>query len=169
MRGKLWSAERLALLTALWTAGATAQSIAEQLGGISRCAVLGKIFRLRLGAGDVAPARRRRNCNDAALSGTPAAAPRGKSLLELTSDSCRWPHGRPGSPRFYFCGAPGADLENGRPYCARHMRRAFRAIKSPTTIPDETTGGESRPVAAPAPKPRYQWRAGVRRPAARWS
>jgi GcrA cell cycle regulator len=166
MRGKTWSGERLVLLRALWTAGATAQSIADELGGVSRCAVLGKIFRLRLGGGVVAPERRRSRRKDTVPLERPVPR-RGKSLLELTNETCRWPHGRRG--HFFFCGELGADLENGRPYCARHARRAFRAIKSPTTVPDEAAGGESRPVAAPAPVPqRYQWRAGVRRPAARW-
>ena len=50
---------------------------------------------------------------------------RGKRLFELTNDSCRWPHGQPGTKAFHFCGAPGADLEGGRPYCERHARRAY--------------------------------------------
>jgi hypothetical protein len=50
-----------------------------------------------------------------------------KSLLELTNITCRWPHGRPGTDRFFFCGAPEADLERGIPYCARHMQRAYPA------------------------------------------
>jgi GcrA cell cycle regulator len=169
MRGKTWSGERLARLRALWTAGATAQSIADELGGVSRCAVLGKVFRLRLGAGEALPARRRSRREDAVPLEKPAPVPRrGKSLLELTNETCRWPHGRRG--HFFFCGEPGADLENGMPYCARHARRAFRAIRSPTTVPDERAGGESQPVAAsePVPQRRYQWRAGVRRAAARW-
>ena len=175
MHGNRWSGERLATLRALWMAGATAQSIAEQLGGISRCAVLGKIFRLRLGAGEVAPARRRRRRKAAArlrLSAPKSAPRRGKSLFELTNDTCRWPHGRPGSARFYFCGALGADLESGMPYCAPHTRRAFRSFKSPSTVPDETVDGQSEPLAAPppasAPKRRYVWRAAVRHPAPRW-
>ncbi len=52
---------------------------------------------------------------------------RGCSLFELTNASCRWPHGRPGTPAFHFCGIPEADLEHGIPYCAAHMRRAFGA------------------------------------------
>jgi len=56
MRGDPWSDQRLALLQALWAAGATAQSIADRLGGVSRSAVLGKIFRLRRGAANAPPA-----------------------------------------------------------------------------------------------------------------
>lgn len=50
---------------------------------------------------------------------------RGKSLLELTNDTCRWPHGEPGTRGFFFCGEPGADLEGGKPYCVHHARRAY--------------------------------------------
>ena len=55
MRGDLWNDERIELLKRLWAEGATADLIAAQLGGISRSAVLGKIFRLRLGAAAAAP------------------------------------------------------------------------------------------------------------------
>lgn len=45
-----------------------------------------------------------------------------KSLVELTSDTCRWPVGDPGTDDFFFCGAKPLD---GCPYCAAHSRRAF--------------------------------------------
>jgi GcrA cell cycle regulator len=164
MRGDQWNEERVKLLQKLWAGGATAHSIADRLGGISRSAVLGKIFRLRLGAagaapvsaapGDAAPrdslaSGRPGKLGAAGVTAVPAvllptparrrgskrknlsqdsratARTRGKSLLELTNDCCRWPHGRPGTRSFFFCGAPGADLEHGVPYCARHARRAY--------------------------------------------
>src|SRR5580692_7524729 len=46
MRG-IWTRERIALLKRLWTDGATATAIATQLR-MSKSAVLGKVFRLRL-------------------------------------------------------------------------------------------------------------------------
>jgi GcrA cell cycle regulator len=54
----------------------------------------------------------------------------GKTLLELTNDCCRWPYRRPGTRKFFFCGADGADLEGGIPYCARHMQRAYPGMQS---------------------------------------
>jgi GcrA cell cycle regulator len=139
MRGESWPVEQIELLKRLWAAGATAVAIGERLGGKSRSAVLGKIFRLRL---DAAPARGRKTI--AAPAGQHSAAPsrrrrrhikrppiapkpltQRKSLLELTNATCRWPHGRPGAPNFFFCGLPEADLEQGIPYCAKHMRRAY--------------------------------------------
>jgi GcrA cell cycle regulator len=43
----------------------------------------------------------------------------------LTNNTCRFPIGKPGSAGFHFCGEAGADLENGRPYCERHAKRAY--------------------------------------------
>jgi len=203
MRADPWTDERIEKLKRLWADGATANSIADRLGGVSRSAVLGKIFRLRLGAAVAAsspseqsktaadvsapaasgatpaaaaqpesPARRRGGGKRgvSAQSPTPAARTRGKSLLELSNHSCRWPHGRPGTPAFFFCGAPGADLERGIPYCARHARRAYRAYESvaESTKPAAVSDGELRPISALAAARRYMWRPIVRHPAPRW-
>ena len=44
-----WSQESVALLRRRWAEGASASSIAQELGaGVSRCAVLGKVHRLKL-------------------------------------------------------------------------------------------------------------------------
>ena len=144
MRGESWSRERVEMLRKLWSEGETAAVIADRLGVMSRSAVLGKIFRLRLPPADagatnqksavsgepgeliVTPARRRRSAAHIRHAKPLAAkATQHKTLLELTNTTCRWPHGRPGTERFFFCGAPEADLERGIPYCVRHMRRAY--------------------------------------------
>jgi GcrA cell cycle regulator len=191
MPAEPWTDERIEMLHALWANGETAQSIADRLA-VSRSAVMGKIFRLRLDGGAAAaksaiaqdvtaptasiavrtPVRRRRSKRPpAAPKPIGAALRRGKSLLELTTTCCRWPHGEPGTPRFFFCGAPGADLERGMPYCARHARRAYLVCNAPgkaanpTPLPIE----ESPPLSPQAATPRrYVWRASVRHPAPRW-
>src|SRR6202163_1825602 len=44
-----WSAASIALLRRRWAEGASARAIAQELGGgVSRCAVLGKVHRLKL-------------------------------------------------------------------------------------------------------------------------
>ncbi|MEA3032573.1 MAG: GcrA cell cycle regulator, partial [Sphingomonadales bacterium] len=43
-----WTDERIERLTTLWTQGMTASQIAEELGGVSRNAVIGKAHRLGL-------------------------------------------------------------------------------------------------------------------------
>ena len=45
-----WTDERTATLTKMWEAGATASQIAEELGGVSRNAVIGKAHRMGLKA-----------------------------------------------------------------------------------------------------------------------
>jgi GcrA cell cycle regulator len=122
-----WADEKLSLLKKLWSEGKTAVAIAQSLG-VSKSAVLGKVFRLRLAR----PARQlqptvasssilRRN----APQSTRPRTKRGKSLLELTNESCRWPIGDPATKSFHFCGEPGADLEQGIPYCEIHRLRAY--------------------------------------------
>jgi GcrA cell cycle regulator len=52
-----WSAERTQLALRLWREGISATSIAERLGsGVSRCAVLSKMHRIKGGSGRAAPA-----------------------------------------------------------------------------------------------------------------
>jgi len=162
MRTDSWTAERIELLRKLWAQGETAAAIAARLGGTSRSAVSGKIFRLRLDTVAASPtkqngrtaktakkpgsrakaaaaapptrptltvadffARRRRGARDGAMQKPPEAVSSHKTLFELTNNTCRWPHGRPGTRMFFFCGAAGADLGRGIPYCERHMRRAY--------------------------------------------
>jgi len=167
-RGDLWTPESIALLRAFWERGETAEAIGARLGGLSRSAVLGKIHRLRLHQDQAAapasaktrassnntcieaPTRRRRRTKyKKRASGEPTAAParQYKTLLELTNATCRWPHGRPGTDRFFFCGAPEADLEHGVPYCAAHMRRAY---------PNGLVSAS--PPRAPSHKALYPWR-----------
>ncbi len=78
MRRDAWTAERIEQLRRLWAEGATAGAIAARLGDMSRSAVLGKIFRLRLDAVAAAASPRRGNSKEngprAAIGGaTPSA------------------------------------------------------------------------------------------------
>ena len=45
-----WTDERIAKLTKMWEGGSTASQIADELGGVSRNAVIGKAHRLGLKA-----------------------------------------------------------------------------------------------------------------------
>ncbi len=159
MRRGLWNGRRTGALQRLWADGATAGAIAKKLG-LSRSAVLGKIFRLRLDAGAAgqgpaakaktrakepgiraahtvapsAPVRRRRAGASVQMKPPEVPARLGrKSILELTKNCCRWPYGELGKGNYLFCGAPGADLDEGIPYCARHMRRAYIVAPAPAS------------------------------------
>jgi GcrA cell cycle regulator len=143
MRGVAWTGRRIGLLKKLWAEGKTATDIAAHLR-ISRAAVLGKVFRLRLGpaknaaplptgndAASVGRRRRGRRYAETQIQSTAPTKPRGKTLFELNNSTCRWPIGNPGAAGFHFCGEAGADLENSRPYCERHAKRAYiRPAKS---------------------------------------
>lgn len=48
-----------------------------------------------------------------------------KTLAQLDNCHCRWPVGEPGSPGFFFCGAPEADVHRGRSYCPSHQVRSI--------------------------------------------
>ncbi len=134
-----WLDEDIALLKRLWAQGETAASIGAKLGGISRSAVLGKIFRLRLGpgagkkpgsVGTKASGQRNQPARRRGDAPPPVAKGRyGKTLFDLTNRCCRWPYKRPGTDKYFFCGAEEADLENGIPYCPRHMKRAYASGK----------------------------------------
>jgi GcrA cell cycle regulator len=161
MRG-VWTRERIALLKKLWAEGETATAIAMRLR-MSKSAVLGKVFRLRLRSekkATAASARRRTAILGRRRKGRPPGKPRakpaaadapamapGKTLFELTNDSCRWPHGQPGTKTFHFCGAPGADLEGGQPYCERHMRRAYVGNRK---TPAVRAGAADPPMTSPS-------------------
>jgi hypothetical protein len=108
MPNAAWTAETVALLKRLWAEGETAAAIAGRLGEISRSAVLGKVYRLRLGAGGAVSAaptlkkaatdetgtslarRRKGGKRKQQLQVPPVASRRGKTLLELTNDTCRY-------------------------------------------------------------------------------
>ena len=123
MRNGFWTPARVARLTHMWSAGKTAAAIGADLGGISRSAVLGKVFRLRLVAQDDvppdAPARRRAG----KAKPIQPQPPKRKTLLELTNECCRWPHGDPTTPDFRFCGAKSPP---GTPYCTYHSQIAYQ-------------------------------------------
>lgn len=46
-----------------------------------------------------------------------------KDLFGLTDATCKWPHGEPGHPDFYFCGTKPIA---GKPYCVAHCKVAYR-------------------------------------------
>jgi GcrA cell cycle regulator len=45
-----------------------------------------------------------------------------KKIDELTSETCRWPVGTPGSKGFFFC---GGQTVVGDVYCKTHAKRAY--------------------------------------------
>jgi GcrA cell cycle regulator len=73
-----WTEERIERLKAMWTEGATASQIADELGGVSRNAVIGKAHRLGLEArpSPVKPGEEKEKPAAAAPAPKPAPAER---------------------------------------------------------------------------------------------
>lgn len=147
-----WNDERVALLRTRWNEGHSASVIANEIGcGVSRSAVLGKVDRLKLSkrknrspSDEPRKSRQpivRKNYSKrgySAWSTVPEVEPepfviddtadadiplsRRRTLLQLNSETCRWPVGDPGTPDFFFC---GAEPLRGHPYCAGHCLRAY--------------------------------------------
>ena len=77
-----WSLERIALLKRRWAEGASASTIASELGHLSRCAVLGKVHRLRL----TQPAFKRLHpAKDATFKRGRASKPRARPQSQLVA------------------------------------------------------------------------------------
>jgi GcrA cell cycle regulator len=141
-----WSDDRVVTLSKLWLDGLSASQIAQQLGGVTRNAVIGKVHRLGLGGRGApsAPSRPLRvttpSSRRPAGSPTPAMSappvgrapaipivpvPEGPGLIDdlarLGAHACKWPIGDPKALDFSFCGRDA----DGR-YCHRHERLGVR-------------------------------------------
>ena len=151
----MWTDERVELLKKLWADGLSASQIANELGSVTRNAVIGKVHRLGLSGrtkslATTAPRQRKPRTHAMlrirpAVRGNTALAtafdldvvaepeivenvvPMGQrcSLVELSDHRCRWPIGDPGQPEFAFCGGPSSE---GFPYCAYHARIAYQPV-----------------------------------------
>jgi GcrA cell cycle regulator len=143
----LWKDDVVAMLTELWAdKELSAAHIANQLSHkfdvvITRNALLGKAHRLGLPSRrEACPSKQRRVPSlrkpvsprkrivepkltaDAIVDANIPFEQR-KTVLELTSKTCRWPVGEPSEPGFFFC---GADPVEGCVYCAAHKARAYQ-------------------------------------------
>jgi len=142
----MWTEERIALLQKLWGQGYSASQIANQLQGVTRNAVIGKIHRLgkRPESARPRPARpvvhpaRRPSPIEAHRAAAPQPAewavrpfrriaeePGLATSTTLEANMCRWPIGDPEEAGFSFCGR-SADGEKG-PYCQGHSRLAYKS------------------------------------------
>lgn len=140
MTASAWTQDRVERLRILWKAGRTAEQVAHELAnGITRSAVLGKVYRMGLSAGRAArpvqprperPSRLKRAQTRSAVGLGPTDTPmpervseRGRaSVMTIRRTDCRWPLGDPRSPAFSLCGRPAV---RGA-YCGVHAEIAYR-------------------------------------------
>jgi GcrA cell cycle regulator len=152
-----WTDERIATLTKMWESGATASQIAEELGGVSRNAVIGKAHRLGLKArpSPVKPNEEKETVKapDALpvakakpklKPATPAPKPASSAAPRPAADtpSQPLPDPRPGMPKIVSVG-PGGFLRQGpgdqqAPIPPAPPRRLVPARPSPQ-IADKTS------------------------------
>src|SRR5688572_26075348 len=121
MKPSAWTPERIETLKTLWAAHRSAAEIANELGGgLSRCAVLGKIHRLGLSS----PAESRQRSLARKTAPAPkrpakpvlvAPEPLNIPFLALRPPQCRYAVND--APPYLFCGNPKQSLS---PYCAYH-------------------------------------------------
>ncbi|WP_436356237.1 GcrA family cell cycle regulator [Brevundimonas sp. CEF1] len=151
MTADIWTPERTQQLTALWKDGRTAAWIADVLGpGVSRCAVLGKVYRLGLARGPedrrvrpAAPPRATRR-REEVVAFRPAAREPGPpkiraalapsaamiatpsdpttTILLVGAGQCRWPYGHSGEAGFGLC---GRSVARGA-FCAAHADIGYK-------------------------------------------
>ena len=149
MTSGIWTPERTKHLSALWKEGRTAAWIARALGpGVSRCAVLGKVYRLGLARGPevrrarpAAPPRAKRSREEipasrlaprqsgplnisAAVAPATIATPSSPTttILAVGVGQCRWPYGHSGEAGFGLC---GRSVVRGA-FCAAHAEVGYQ-------------------------------------------
>lgn len=115
-----WTDEKIKQLKKLWQKGKTTAQIARELG-LSKNSIIGKIHRLDL-TSRPSPIKKKAFIVKAATK----VQNRKMGLLDLKSNSCRWPIGEPHEADFHFCGQP---VSTGKPYCPEHCKVAYTSLK----------------------------------------
>lgn len=142
-----WTDDRIAKLEKLWLEGKSAAEIAEELGGVTRNAVIGKAHRMGL-SGRPSPIKKKKAAESKSKKATAKkkeAAPKKKAepktrkkaasskkepdkelltVLDLTDKICKWPIGDPRDDDFHFCGDFSPP---GQPYCDEHIAMAYQS------------------------------------------
>jgi GcrA cell cycle regulator len=137
-------------LKAMHAEGLSFSQIAQEIGGITRNAAIGKASRLGLAPRDkktssarprVYPKHRRPprvkwqpSIRLPKIEPEPMPAvvfdeaipiEQRKTLMQLEHGNCRWPCGDPVDPGFFYCG--GVAIE-GKSYCIAHSHRAYQGF-----------------------------------------
>ena len=136
-----WTPEKVSKLKELWGKGSTAGQIASIIGEVTRNAVIGKAYRLKLSEQSYSKninfkqtlrnhekipqpkIKTRRSKFKSLLVDKNFEPENPKSLEELHDEICRWPIGHPDEPEFYFCGRKSM---NDFSYCKLHVLYAFQ-------------------------------------------
>jgi GcrA cell cycle regulator len=128
-----WNAEQMTRLERLYRNGVSFREIAADIG-VTRNAVIGKVHRMQLPTRDVIlkakPVVVRPPKPHRTIFKVKKPKPEPDPvvdysciIIDLTNTTCRYPlwtiDAVPFAVKFY-CGAPGADMSVGQPYCRKH-------------------------------------------------
>lgn len=128
-----WNTDRVTRLKTLWASGRSAAWISIELGGgLSRNAVLAKVWRLGLSRKPREPRPGRQSRAPAPRMAAPTPqhslqAHGAASILSVRRLECRWPCGDPKAADFSLC---GAGVSRGA-YCKAHAAVAYRSSRPP--------------------------------------
>ena len=121
-----WTEEKIKQLKKLWSKGKTTVEIAKEMG-ISKNSVIGKVHRLDLTA---RPSPIKRKETVVSNHRKPASLHKNSGgkcrLMDLKTNTCRWPIGEPEDKDFHFC---GKQTSTGKPYCPDHCLEAYTSLK----------------------------------------
>ncbi|MBQ7412981.1 MAG: global cell cycle regulator GcrA-like protein [Alphaproteobacteria bacterium] len=117
-----WTNDKIKQLKKLWAKGKSTVEIAKELG-ISKNSVIGKVHRLELSARP-SPIKRKEPVVPKTVA--PKKVPEKCRLMDLRTNTCRWPIGEPTDENFHFC---GKQTVTGKPYCAEHCKIAYTSLK----------------------------------------
>lgn len=109
-----WTDERIATLKKMWEGGSTASQIAEELGGVSRNAVIGKAHRLGLKSRP-SPVKANEKKKAAAKKAKPKAAPAKKAAPKAAAKPAAKPAAKAEAPAAKPAPAPAASNANSQP------------------------------------------------------
>lgn len=168
-----WTDEREAILTEMWKSGKSAGMIANRLGGTTRNAIIGKVYRMglpRRKTTDYTPRRSRKYLTATHRKAAQVTGPTGlfartamalaqlrtlplpkrdpndvgtKSIIELEHDECRY---IPGDDHL-CCGAKKEHA--ALPYCSKHAAICYQTIAQ-EPIANKLTRGHQERVFEPA-------------------
>jgi GcrA cell cycle regulator len=112
-----WTDERIATLKKMWEGGSTASQIAEELGGVSRNAVIGKAHRLGLKARPSPVKAAEKKKKAAAAKKAPAKKPAAKKAATkpAAKPAAKAPAAKPAAPSAGQAGVPSQPIPNPTP------------------------------------------------------
>jgi GcrA cell cycle regulator len=146
-----WTDERIEKLTKMWESGATASQIAEELGAVSRNAVIGKAHRLGLKArpSPVKPVEKESKARPAKKAKAPAAAPAANETKSVEKPAKPEVEAAPAAPEPAAPPPPAAESQSEAPANAAPERPRIVSV-GPGGFLRQGPGDQQAPIP-PAP------------------